>query len=66
VSCTPEAARTVANLALSAEFLVDGTGAIRWVKLTDDVRVRARPEEVLKVVDELAEPVETSYRSGRP
>ena len=41
------------DIALPAEFLVDQTGTIRWVKLTDDVRVRARPEEVLKAVDEL-------------
>jgi len=42
------------DIALPAEFLVDQTGTIRWVKLTDDVRVRARPEEVLKALDDLA------------
>jgi peroxiredoxin len=42
------------DIARPAEFLVDATGTIRWVKLTDDVRVRARPEDVLRVIDELA------------
>jgi len=42
------------DIAIPAEFLVDEKGAIRWVKLTDDVRRRARPEEVLKMADELA------------
>ena len=41
------------DIAVPAEFLVDETGTIRWVRLTDDVRVRARPQEVLKAVDEL-------------
>jgi peroxiredoxin len=34
-----------------AEFLVDPTGTIRWVNLTEDLRVRARPEAVLGVFD---------------
>ena len=42
------------DIAAPAEFLVDSSGTIRWAKLTDDVRVRARPEDVLKAVDELA------------
>jgi peroxiredoxin len=41
------------DIARPAEFLVDKTGTIRWVNLTDDVRVRARPEAVLKAVDSL-------------
>jgi len=41
------------DIAIPAEFLVDTKGTVRWVKLTDDVRRRARPEEVLKVVDDL-------------
>jgi peroxiredoxin (alkyl hydroperoxide reductase subunit C) len=41
------------DIAVPAEFLVDAKGTVRWVKLTDDVRRRARPEEVVKVVDEL-------------
>ena len=41
------------DIARPAEFLVDAGGTIRWVNLTGDVRVRARPENVLKVVDTL-------------
>jgi peroxiredoxin len=41
------------DIARPAEFLVDGTGTIRWVNLTDDLRVRARPEAVLKAIDSL-------------
>lgn len=42
------------DIARPAEFLIDPSGTIRWVKLTDDYRVRARPEAILKVIDELA------------
>ena len=36
-----------------AEFLIDSSGTIRWVNLTESVTVRARPEQVLKVIDDL-------------
>ena len=39
------------NIARPAEFLVDKSGTVRWVKLTGDLKIRARPEEVLSVVD---------------
>jgi peroxiredoxin len=41
------------DIARPAEFLVDATGTIRWVNLTDDLRVRARPESVLAAIDHL-------------
>lgn len=41
------------DIARPAEFLVDATGTIRWVNLTDDIRVRARPETVLAAIDRL-------------
>lgn len=41
------------DIARPAEFLVDATGTVRWVNLTGDLRVRARPENVLKVIDAL-------------
>lgn len=41
------------DIARPAEFLVDATGAIRWVNLTDDFRVRARPDRVLAAIDRL-------------
>ena len=41
------------DIARPAEFLVDATGTIRWQNLTDDIRVRARPESVLAAIDRL-------------
>jgi peroxiredoxin len=43
-------------IARPAEFLIDPTGTIRWVNLTEDLRVRARPETVLKEFDRIASP----------
>lgn len=39
------------DIARPAEFLVDATGTVRWVNLTDDIRVRARPEAVVQAID---------------
>ena len=41
------------DIARPAEFLIDATGTIRWANLTEDWRVRARPENVLRVIDDL-------------
>lgn len=41
-------------VARPAELLIDPTGIIRWVDMTDDYRVRTRPETVLEVFDRLA------------
>jgi peroxiredoxin len=41
------------DIARPAEFLVDAAGTIRTVNLTDDIRVRARPEIVLREIDYL-------------
>ncbi len=41
------------DIARPAEFLVNASGTIRWVNLTDDIRVRARPENVLRAIDTL-------------
>ena len=40
-----------ADIARPAEFLIDSTGTVRWVNLTESAVVRARPEEVLKAFD---------------
>ncbi len=40
-----------ADIARPAEFLIDSTGRIRWVDLTDDFIVRARPQEALAAFD---------------
>jgi peroxiredoxin len=41
------------DIARPAEFILDSTGRVRWVKLTDDYLIRARPEEVLQALDSL-------------
>ncbi len=41
------------DIARPAEFLLDSSGTIRWVNLTDDVRVRARPEQMLAAAETL-------------
>lgn len=40
-----------ADIARPAEFLLDSKGWVRWVDLTDDYLVRARPERVLEAID---------------
>jgi peroxiredoxin len=42
------------DIARPAEILIDPSGTVRWINLTGDFRVRARPEEVLRVFDQLA------------
>ena len=34
------------DIARPAEFLLDGSGTVRWVNLTENYTVRARPEDV--------------------
>ena len=41
------------DIARPGEFLIDATGTIRWVNLTGDYRVRARPEQVLQILDRM-------------
>ena len=40
-----------ADISRPAEFLIDSTGKVRWVNLTEDFRVRARPQQVLHAFD---------------
>jgi len=35
------------DIARPAEFLVDSGGVVRWVNFTEDIRVRARADEML-------------------
>jgi peroxiredoxin len=49
----PKGGENGQDIARPAEFLVDASGAIRWVNLTEDFRVRARPETVLAAIDQL-------------
>jgi peroxiredoxin len=36
------------DIARPAEFLLDSTGTVRWVNLTENYWVRARPEQILE------------------
>ncbi len=38
------------DIARPAEFLIDASGTVRWENLTEDLRVRARPETVLAAI----------------
>lgn len=42
------------DIARPAEFLLDSDGIVRWVNLTDNIAVRARPEQVLKALNQPA------------
>jgi peroxiredoxin len=35
------------EIARPAEFLVDATGTVRWTNFTEDIRIRARADEML-------------------
>lgn len=49
----PGAGENGKDIARPAEFLVDRSGVIRWVNLTGDLRVRARPQMVLDAIQHL-------------
>ena len=36
------------DIARPAEFLLDSSGVVRWVNLTENYWVRARPEQILE------------------
>jgi peroxiredoxin len=40
-----------ADIARPAEFYVDGNGTVQWVNLTENIAVRARPEQALEAID---------------
>jgi len=39
------------DIARPAEFYVDANGTVQWVNLTDNIAVRARPEQALSAID---------------
>jgi peroxiredoxin len=41
------------DIARPAEFLLDSSGTIRWINLTGDLRVRARPDQILQAAKSL-------------
>ena len=42
------------DIARPAEFILDSNGVVRWVNLTENIAVRARPEQVLEVLNQLS------------
>ena len=42
------------DIARPAEFLLDSNGIVRWVNLTDNIAVRARPDQVLEAFNQLS------------
>ncbi len=44
------------DIARPAEFLVDRNGIVRWENFTEDIRVRPRPEQMLKEARKLQNP----------
>jgi len=41
------------DISRPAEFLLDSSGTVRWVNLTENYWIRARPEQVLEVAKTL-------------
>jgi peroxiredoxin len=39
------------DIARPAEFYIDANGTVRWVNLTENIAVRARPEQALSAID---------------
>jgi peroxiredoxin len=46
------------DIARPAEFLLDLNGIVRWVNLTDNIAVRARPEQMLEAANQLSSTAE--------
>jgi peroxiredoxin len=44
------------DIARLAEFLIDSSGTIRCVNLTENIAVRARPEQVLEAFERTEQP----------
>lgn len=41
------------DIARPAEFLLDSSGTVRWTNFTEDIRIRARADEMLAVAKKL-------------
>jgi peroxiredoxin len=50
----PGAGPKGADIARPAEFILDSNGIVRWVNLTENIAVRARPEQVLEALNQLS------------
>ena len=42
-----------ADIARPAEFRIDSSRIVRWVNLTDNIAVRARPEQILSAFNQI-------------
>jgi peroxiredoxin len=49
----PGAGPKGADIARPAEFMIDSNGIVRWVNLTENIAVRARPEQALSAFNEI-------------
>jgi peroxiredoxin len=49
----PSAGPKGTDIARPAEFLLDSNGIVRWVNLTENIAVRARPEQVFEAFNQL-------------
>jgi peroxiredoxin len=48
----PRAGPNGTDIARPAEFLIDSNSIVRWVNLTQNIAVRARPEQVFSALNE--------------
>jgi peroxiredoxin len=55
----PGAGPRGADIARPAEFLIDSSGVVRWVNLTENIAVRARPDQVLSAFNQV-EPAQSN------
>ena len=49
----PGAGPKGADIARPAEFILDSNGLVRWVNLTENIAVRARPEQVFEALQQI-------------
>ena len=47
----PDAGPKHEDISRPAEFYIDQNGIVRWVNLTENLAVRARPEQALSAID---------------
>jgi peroxiredoxin len=50
----PGAGPKGADITRPAEFLIDSSRVVRWVNLTQNIAVRARPEQMLEALNQLS------------
>jgi len=49
----PKAGPKGTDIARPAEFLIDSNRIVRWVNLTENIAVRARPQQVLSAFNQI-------------